>query len=227
MEQMLIKDIPIEERPRERLLNYGVEHLSNEELMAIILKTGTKNESAKIIASRVLKEVGNINNIQNLTINKLITIKGIGKVKAIELKAALELGRRVYYCQDNDKIKMDNAEKIYNYCRYYFINKKQEHFYCLYLDCKNNLIDKRLLFIGTLNKSIVHPREIFKEAYLLSASNIICVHNHPSGDINPSKEDLNFTNNLVKIGLIQGIPILDHIIIGNNEYYSFYKNNNI
>jgi len=227
MERLLIKDIPIEDRPRERLINNGVENLSNEELLAIILKTGIKNESVKTISSKVLKEVKDIYDLKNITINKLLNIKGIGKVKAIELIAALELGRRVYYNKKVERKKLDNAENVYEYFKYYFIDKKQEYFYCLYLDSKNNLIDKKLLFIGTLNKSIVHPREIFKEAYLLSASNIICVHNHPSGDVNPSKEDIRFTSNLVQIGLIQGIPILDHIIIGNDSYYSFFKNNNI
>ncbi len=227
MEKLLIKDLPQEERPRERLLSNGVEYLSNEDLIAIILKTGFKNVSVKSLSNKLLNEVGSIYALRNITINKLLNIKGIGKVKAIELIAALELGKRVYYSKKIEYKKLDNAEKIYEYFKSYFINKKQEHFFCLYLDTKNNLIDKKLLFIGTLNKSIVHPREIFKEAYLLSASNIICVHNHPSGDVNPSKEDIKFTNNLVEIGMLQGIPILDHIIIGNDTYYSFFKNNNI
>jgi DNA repair protein RadC len=228
MSKLLIKDIPVEERPRERLIIHGVESLSNEELIAIILKNGTKEESVKVLAIKVLKEFNNIKELQNATINKLTNIKGIGKVKAIELKAAIELGKRVY---NDDKLltqyKLVNAEAIYNFFHHFFINKKQEYFFCLYLDIKKNLIEKKLLFIGTINKSVVHPREIFKEAYNLSASYIICVHNHPSGDINPSIEDMNFTKNIVSIGIIQGIPIIDHIIIGNNQYYSFFENNNI
>ncbi|MGI6325253.1 MAG: RadC family protein [Bacilli bacterium] len=229
MEKLLIKDLPKNERPRERLLTGGVEILANDELIAIILKTGTKSESVKMLSNRVLKEARGIHGLKNITINKLLNIKGIGLVKAIELKAAIELGKRVYYDYNNNNnpIKLDKANLIYEYFKYSLSDKKQEYFYCLYLDAKNNLIDKRLLFIGTLNKSIVHPREIFKEAYLLSASNIICVHNHPSGDVKPSQEDIFFTKNLVNIGIIQGIPVLDHIIISDNGYYSFYENNEI
>ncbi len=121
---------------------------------------------------------------------------------------------------------MDFPNKIYEYMKNELIDKSQEYFYALYLDSKKNLIDKKLLFIGTLNKSIVHPREIFKYAYLLSASSIICVHNHPSGDTIPSIDDINLTKNLVKIGKIQGINVVDHIIIGDN-YYSFFENGDI
>ena len=118
---------------------------------------------------------------------------------------------------------MNSADKIYNFMKEELYNKNQEYFYALYLDSKKNLIDKKLLFIGTINKSIVHPREIFKYAYLLSASSIICVHNHPSGDPLPSKEDIILTKKLKEISNIQGIQIIDHIIIGNN-YYSFFEN---
>ena len=121
---------------------------------------------------------------------------------------------------------MNSADKIYNYMKDIVCNKNQEYFYALYLDSKKNLIDKKLLFIGTINKSIVHPREIFKYAYLLSASSIVCIHNHPSGDPLPSKEDMLITKHLVDIGKIQGISVVDHIIIGNN-YYSFYENGDI
>ena len=121
---------------------------------------------------------------------------------------------------------MDSPNKIYEYIKNELEDKVQEYFYALYLDSKKNLIDKKLLFIGTLNRSIVHPREIFKYAYLLSASSIICVHNHPSGDTLPSKEDISITKNLIEIGKIQGINIVDHIIIGNN-YYSFFENGDI
>lgn len=227
MERTLIKDIPNEERPRERMLYYGVENLSNEELLAIILKSGTKEVSSKQLASNLLTTIGHIHNLIDISIPHLTKIKGIGLVKAIELKAAVELGHRVYEPKHHPKVLLDQADKIYRYCRHLFWNKKQEFFYCLYLDAKKNLIAKKLLFMGTLNKSIVHPREIFKEAYLLSASTIVCVHNHPSGDIVPSKEDIYFTTSIVKIGQLQGIPIIDHIIMSDNDYYSFFANNRI
>ncbi len=223
-----IKDIPIKERPRERLERYGVQVLSNEELLAIILKTGIKNYNAKELALNVLKDVDSINDLANISEEKVMKIKGIGKVKAQEIVAALELGRRVYQIKETTKKeKYVSSEDIYQLNKHLFFDKQQEYFYVLYLDSKNNLIKRKLLFIGTINKSIVHPREIFKYAYLLSAVKIICMHNHPSGDIIPSNEDIIFTNSLIEIGKLQNIPIVDHIIFGNNNYYSFFDNNKI
>lgn len=223
MDNTLIKDIPKSERPRERLKKYGKENISNEELLSIILNTGTKNKSVKDISNLILSKINDITDLKDITLNSLKQIDGIGEVKAIKILASIELGKRVYMDKNLVNIKMDTPEKIYNYMKNEVEGKNQEYFYAIYLDSKKNLIDKKLLFIGTLNKSIVHPREIFKYAYLLSASSIICVHNHPSGDTIPSKEDLNLTKALVEIGKIQGINIIDHIIIGKN-YYSLYQN---
>ena len=221
---MKIKEIPVQERPRERLINYGSENISNEDLLAILIKTGSKNNSVKEIANNILKKIENINNLDNISINTFNDIKGLGKVKTIELMAAIELGKRIFLEKSNKKnIIYDNPDTIYQDNLYLFKGKKQEYFYCLYLDNRNRLIERKLLFMGTINRSIVHPREIFKEAYLTSASKIICLHNHPSGDINPSKEDLLLTKNLIQIGKIQGIGIVDHVIIGDNSYYSFYE----
>ena len=222
MSNILIKQIPKEERPRERLIKYGAKNLSTEDLIAIILKTGTKDLSSKYLASEVLKLVKDISDLRYLSLGKLINISGIGAVKAIELLAAIELGRRVYDERPLDNnLKCNSAEKIYKYFSSELKGLNQECFYCLYLDNHKKLIDKKLLFKGTLNKSLIHPREIFKEAYLSSAAGIICIHNHPSGNVIPSTEDINITNMLVKIGKLQGIPVIDHIIIGNNNYYSF------
>lgn len=223
MNQTLIKNIPKYERPRERFLKVGAENLSNIELISILLNSGTKDISAYDLAKLILHNINDITDLKDITLNKLKEIKGIGDVKAITLLSALELGKRVYYKKNISKIKMNSADKIYNFMKEELYNKNQEYFYALYLDSKKNLIDKKLLFIGTINKSIVHPREIFKYAYLLSASSIICVHNHPSGDPLPSKEDIILTKKLKEISNIQGIQIIDHIIIGNN-YYSFFEN---
>ena len=222
MDNTLIKNIPKSERPRERLKKYGKENISNEELLSIILNTGTKNKSVKDISNLILSKINDITDLKDITLNSLKQIDGIGEVKAIKILASIELGKRVYLDNNLVNIKMDTPEKIYNYMKSEVEGKNQEYFYAIYLDSKKNLIDKKLLFIGTLNKSIVHPREIFKYAYLLSASSIICVHNHPSGDTIPSKEDLNLTKALVEIGKIQGINIIDNIIIGKN-YYSLYQ----
>ena len=226
MSNYSIKNMPTQERPRERFLKYGVENLSNSELLSIILNTGSKELSVIELSNKILESINDISDLKNLTFNKLKNINGIGDVKAIKLLSSIELGKRVYYDKNMSKIKMNTSKKVFDYMKDELKGKKQEYFYALYLDTKKNLIEKKLLFIGTINKSIVHPREIFKYAYLLSASAIICVHNHPSGDTTPSKEDIILTNNLIEIGKIQGINVIDHIIIGN-DYYSFYENSTI
>ena len=223
---MKIKDLPEYERPRERLLKVGSSNLSNEELLAIIIKTGTKGVSVKEIAEEILKRIDNINNLENINVNTFNDIKGLGKVKRIELLAAIEIGRRIFLeKQDVDNTIYNNPQVIYENNKHLFYHKKQEYFYCLYLDSKNKLIERKLLFMGTVNRSIVHPREIFKEAYQNSASGIICMHNHPSGDLTPSMEDIKLTESLIEIGRIGGINIIDHLIISDNDYYSFYDNN--
>ncbi len=220
----MIKDMLKEERPRERLIKYGVDSLSNEELIAIILRTGTKGQSVKVLSKNILNMFESIEGLRNLDINMLTKIKGIGKVKSIELISALELGKRVYQTSYSDKIKIRSGIDIYNVFKDIIKDNNQEHFYTMYLDTKKNILGIKLLFIGTVNMSTVHPREIFKYAYLYSASYIVCVHNHPTGDTTPSQTDMNLTNNLIEIGKLQKIPILDHVIIGNNEYLSFYEN---
>ena len=227
MSNVVIKDLPLLDRPRERLYRYGPSSLSNEELISIVLKNGYKSKSVKELSDNLLKEIKDVTNLKDISINKLISIKGIGKVKAITLIASIELGKRVYNQKDNINIKLDSSKTIYEYIKNDLLDKKQEYFYCLYLDTKKNLIEKKLLYIGTLNKSIIHPREIFKYAYLLSADSIICIHNHPTGDVLPSKEDFIITEKLVEIGKINSINVIDHIIIGNNNYYSFYDNNDM
>ncbi len=225
---MGLKNIPNEDRPRERLIKYGVENLSNEELIAIILKTGSKKNSVKELANNILCKVKDIRELKNMRINNLIDIEGIGKVKAIELLSAIELGRRVYESNDyKEMISLVEPKYIVNYFNYLFKDEKQECFYVIYLDSKNKYIDKKMICKGILNKSLVHPRDIFKEAYLLSACLFICIHNHPSGDATPSKEDMEITRHLKEIGNLHGINLIDHIIIGNNNYYSFYEDNNL
>ena len=220
MNNILIKDIPINDRPRERLINYGVKNISNEDLISIILKTGTKNKSVKDISNFVLKEFKDISNLKYLNINRLMKIEGIGKVKAIELIAAIELGRRVYLEKNINEIKIRDSNDIYKIFNNILKYKQQEHFYALYLDSKNKIIEKKLLFVGTINKSVAHPREIFKNAYLTSASFIICVHNHPSGDPTPSQSDYRATDRIYECADIMGIELLDHVVIGDGTFES-------
>lgn len=222
------KNIPESDKPRERLYQYGSENLSDEELISIILKTGTKGMSVKEVSLKLLENVGDIKKLKDIGINTLMGINGIGKVKAIEIKAAIELGRRIYI--ENNKlggIILNNSLKIYEYFKDLVGDKKQEYFYTVYVDTKGRYIDKKCLFVGTINNSIVHPREIFKEAYLLSANGIICIHNHPSGDPTPSKEDIVITRKIKEIAMIHGIRLVDHLIVGVNSYYSFYEDNKL
>lgn len=220
-----IKEIPKLDRPCERLINEGKEYLSNEELLAIIFKTGTKDISAKELALNVLKEVNNINNLDEFNYSNLIKIKGIGMMKACSLLATIELGKRInsQIVSLNDT-SFTSANMVYNFFKHKLKNKKQEYFYCIYLDNAKKIIKEKLLFIGTINYSIVHPREVFKEAYMLSASTIICVHNHPSNNLKPSQNDIEITKRLIDIGNILDIKVLDHIIIGSNSYFSFLEN---
>jgi len=221
----MIRDIPTSERPRERVLKFGVESLSNSELLSIVLRCGTREKSVKELSLEIISMVGDISNFKDLTLNKLLSIKGIGYVKAIELISVVELSKRIYASNDKKLIKINSSKDVFCFYKDLFLDKKQELFYCLYLNNKNYVIERKLLFMGTINKSVVHPREVFKNAYLSSASGIICIHNHPSGDVNPSIEDKRFTKALVDIGNVQNIPILDHIIIGEDNYFSFMENN--
>lgn len=225
---MNLKKIPDEEKPRERLLKYGKENISTNELIEIVLKSGNRKAGIKEISHNIISSVNNINELKNIEVNTLMNIEGMSKIKAIELVAAIELGRRVYM-DDNYKelVELTNPNTIINYFHNLFIGKKQEYFYVVYLDNQKKYIDKKLLFKGTVNYSLVHPREIFKEAYMLSASYIVCIHNHPSGDASPSNNDIDVTGRIKEIGNMHGIVLLDHIIIGNNNYYSFFEDDNL
>ena len=223
-----IKDIPKEERPCERLIINGEESLSNEELIAIILKTGSKGISAKELGSELLSKIGGIKKLNEINYEYLKKFKGIGMSKACNLLASIELGKRINKEVDNIiNVKMNNSEIVYKFYKDKIGNKKQEYFYCVYLDTNKRIINEKLLFIGTVNYSLVHPREVFKEAYLLGASAIICVHNHPGGNPIPSRQDYEITNNLIQAGNLLGIKVVDHIIICKNNYYSFLENNDI
>ena len=214
----------MEERPREKLILKGKEFLSNRELISIILKTGTKKLNVNDISLMIIDKY-DMSELKDISVNDLVKIDGIGTIKAITLIAAIELGKRIYMMEPTIYEKLCTPEEIFINTKYLFNGLKQEHFYCLYFNSKQELIGKKLLFIGTVNNSVTHPREVFREAYRLSAYSIVCIHNHPSNDITPSKEDIVFTNSLVQIGKIQGIPLIDHIIIGDSKYYSFYENN--
>ena len=170
MNNIKFKDLPKNELPRERFMKYGVENLSNEELLSIILKTGTKDIPVNAVSLEILSSIKDVTKLKDMKINNLTSIKGVGQVKAITLLASIELGRRIYNFNNNlKKYNIKNPIDIISYFNELLKDKKQEEFYVLYLDNKNNIIENKKLFVGTLNKSIVHPREIFKEAYILSS----------------------------------------------------------
>lgn len=219
---MRIKDMPVTEKPRERLMHYGVENLSNIDLISIILRNGVKDMNVKEISANILKTVGNVNNLNNIGIRELSNIKGVGNIKAITILAAIELGKRVNSKEITIKMNLNSTEKVHNAFKRYFQNLKQEKLMAIYLDTKKRLIQYKIIFVGTLDSAIVHPRDIFNEAIKASASSLIIIHNHPSGDIAPSKEDIETTKKIIESGNMLGIPLLDHIITNGEEYYSFY-----
>jgi len=223
---MNIKEMHVEDRPRERLAKLGIDSLSNEEILAIILETGNKKLSAKELANYIIKEIDGINNFYNITYESLIKINGIGPAKASKIIAALELGRRASSI-NIDNVCLNNSKVIFDYYRNHFVGKKQEYFYVLYLDARKRLIKEKLLFVGTINQSLIHPRDIFKEAFNTSATSIICIHNHPAGTIIPSRADSETTMTIKSIGKVMGIQLDDHIIIGNNKYYSYFDDHKL
>lgn len=215
-----IKDIPIEERPRERLLKYGAEVLSNSELLAILIRTGTKSESAIKLAQRIVGTNEGIRFVSSATVQELSQIKGIGGAKASQIKAAIELGRRLRNYRVDHKIVINKPEDAVDILMEDMRYLKKEHLRVIFLNTKNIIIEVKDLSIGSLSSSVVHPREIFSEAIRKSSSSIIVSHNHPSGDPTPSQEDINITRRLHEVGKLIGIDLLDHLIIGDGNYIS-------
>ena len=222
---MIIKDIPKFERPREKVINQGVQYLSNNELIAILLRTGTKNQNVLKVSEQILYKLSNINDLYNLTISELTSIKGIGPSKAVTLLAAVELGKRISNLNEKDYI-LNSSGKVYLFMQNYYINVKEEHLYGLYLNSKGKLIQAVELSKGTINSTLIDCETIFKWYYKLSSSAIILAHNHPSGDPTPSIQDLKKTEEVVKKAKMLNINVLDHIIIGKT-YYSIRENNKL
>ncbi|RIW37770.1 JAB domain-containing protein [Bacillus salacetis] len=216
----MIRDYPTDERPRERMVQNGASSLSNQELLAIILRTGTKSESVLQLSNRVLTTFEGFRLLKEASLEEITNINGIGHAKAVQIMAAVEIGRRISNLAYDDRYSIRSPEDGANYVMNDMRFLSQEHFVCLYLNTKNQVLHKQTIFIGSLNASIVHPREVFKEAFRRSAASIICIHNHPSGDPTPSREDIEVTKRLVECGKIIGIEVLDHLIIGEKKYVS-------
>ncbi len=215
-----MKDVHQADRPRERLLHQGAHSLSNQELLAILLRTGTKEESVVALANRILLHFEKLHALREATIEEMTAIKGVGEVKAIQMLAAIELGRRLAQKELNERYTIRSPEDAAHFLMQDMTALQQEHFVALFLNTKNQVLHKKTIFIGSLNASIVHPREIFREAVKRSAAAIICAHNHPSGVTTPSPEDIDVTERLVEAGHIMGIDVLDHVIIGDHQFLS-------
>jgi DNA repair protein RadC len=201
------------------MIKEGAEALSNQELLAILLRTGTHQESVLQLASRLLKEIGSIKRLYEISVEELMSIRGIGQAKAVQIKAGVELGRRVAR-KEKELAVIRSPHDAAAYLMERLQLESQEKFYCLYLNTKNQVLFEKAIFIGSLNASIVHPREVYKEALKWSAASIIVAHNHPSGDPTPSREDIQVTKRLKEAGEILGIDCLDHLIIGAGRYIS-------
>ncbi len=223
---LTIKELPITERPREKLYEYGPKALSNDELLAIIIRTGNKEDTAIDLARRLLsRDNRGLVFLRDTTLQELIETKGIGKCKAAQILAAIEIGKRINYLDALDKVKINEPSTIANLYMDEMRYLQKEHFRVVLLDTKNQIIVAEEISVGTLNASIVHPRDVFKAAIKRNANSIILIHNHPSGDPTPSNEDINITNRLLEAGNLIGIRVLDHIIIGDNKYISFKEKN--
>lgn len=212
---MKIKDLPKVDLPREKLAKYGPGKLKDYELFAVLLGSGIKGLNVLELSKKILKSIQKIG-VKNISIENLLEIKGLGQAKASQIFALVELSKRL---NPEKKTEIISTLDIWKLCAD-IRDSKKEHFVAFYLDSQNNLIERQIISIGTLNSSLVHPREVFEPAVKNSANSVIVVHNHPSGEVEPSIEDREITDRLKKAAEIMGIELADHIIISKNEYKS-------
>ncbi len=220
---MTIHDMPVSERPRERLQKLGAEAMSSQEILALILGRGIAGESVMVTAQRLLSQFGSLKGMADATLEELTRIKGIGPAKASQIKAAFELANRLEFPEPVTKVSVKTPDEVANVVRGRLRGKKKEHFLAVLLDTRGQLIKIVEVSIGSLDSTIVHPREVFKEAILASAASVIVVHNHPSGDLTPSEEDIKLTRKLFQTGETMGIDVLDHVVIGDGGYLSMKR----
>lgn len=226
-----VNDLPPEERPRERLANLGAHSLSVHELLAIIISKGIKGESVMTTSQNLLAAFGSLNGLHEASLQDIQSVKGLGFAKACQVKAALELARRIEKSDSpvnmlvvKSKSKPVSQSEIYKLIKKQISTYTQEHFIVISLNTKSKVIGIDTIFIGTLNSSLVHPRETLETAIRRHAASFIVAHNHPSGDPEPSEEDTKVTKLLFEAGQIIGITMLDHLVIGKNSYFTFRDN---
>lgn len=218
--RLTIKELPEDSRPREKMRVNGPSALSNSELLAILLRSGNSEETAVELSYRILTSSGGLKGLASLSMEELSSFKGVGIAKAAQVMAAIELGKRIISAGDGARSRITCPEDVVKIVMEDMRHLDREHFRCMSLSTKNNLLAIDTVSIGSLNSSIVHPREVFKNAIIRSAAGVILLHNHPSGDPNPSGEDVSITKRLVEAGETLGINVLDHLIIGDNRYIS-------
>lgn len=216
---MKVLEMAIDDRPREKALQFGISSLHDYELIALVLRSGYQGVSVITLAQQVLAKFP-LHRLSTITHEELVDIKGIKDAKALDLLVCFELSRRVNLdvCKNSSVINNPNA--LYNFIKSEIGSLENEHFLVVCLNTKNRLIDYKIMFIGTVDMAVVHPRDIFKFAIKCNATSIICAHNHPSFDITPSKQDLHITQVIKETGDIVGIKLLDHLIVSNSEVYS-------
>lgn len=220
-----IKELPASERPYEKFLSLGASGLSDADLLAIIIKTGTKDKSAVDIAQEILSgRHGNLLNLYEMSYDELIQVSGIGQIKAIQLKAVAELSMRISKAKRTRSIRMNTPVTIADYYMEQMRHLQQEVVICAYFDVKSRFLGDKFISKGSLSSSVVDISSVMRTALEKNASKIVLLHNHPSGDCTPSKDDIAVTDRLAEGSRIFSIELCDHIIIGDNEYYSFYEN---
>lgn len=217
-----IKDMPFSSRPREKLEVFGRSHLSDQELLAILLGSGSPKNDVLQLSQKLLQEFP-LAKLGNVKAEQLIKFPGIGKAKASKVLAALELGERIYAPTMLHKVLIRSTEDVVEQLKEY-AQKKQEYLVALYLNARHELLQKEVIGIGSLNSMVITPKEIFSPAMLLPCASLIVAHNHPSGDPNPSEDDIKFTSRVHEAGEVLGIPLVDHLVIAKSSYFSFREN---
>lgn len=219
----MIKELPTQEKPREKALKYGLRSLSTIELLALVIRHGTSGASALDLSEEIILKTGGLNGLAKSDINDLCKIKGISKVKALELLVPFEIARRSSLEEVSNTASLDKPEKIVSWLKKEIGYETREHFLVIFLDTSFHIINYKCLFIGTINASLVYPRDIIKEAILCNSTQIIIAHNHPSGSLNPSEADILITKKIIEAAKLMDIRIIDHIIVTTNDFFSFSR----
>jgi len=225
MSSMKMKNLQVQDRPREKLIMMGPEYLTDSELLAIILRTGGKSKSATDLAKELIHKFSILKNLLLADFWDIKDLPGMGDSKAASIKAMMEICKRINNPTDETHTTIDEPKDVFNFIKKDLIHKDKEYLYLLSLSSRGKLLKKSLITIGTLNETLIHPREIYKQALINKACEIILVHNHPSQDPKPSLEDIQVTQRIFHAGLILGIPLLDHVIVTDDTFFSIKQNN--